>query len=1127
METKSLIYHKLEAFIKKYYTNELLKGVILFVGFGLLYFFFTLFIEYFLWLKPTGRTILFWTFIGVELYLLSRFILFPLFKLFKLQKGIDYKQASQIIGSHFSEVNDKLINFLQLAENNQPSELLIASIEQKGKSLQPIPFSNAINLKKNTKYLPWAIIPLLFLAFFMLTGNSDIIADSMNRVVRYNEKFSPPAPFSFVVLNENLQTEQGSDFILQVKSEGKVVPENAMIIIGDESYYMESTKPGVFEYRFTKPSKNITFHVESNSVSTPDLELSVVAVPTISNFEMVLQFPSYLNRKAETIKGSGNAIVPEGTKVSWKVSALATNQIQYFEGSAYSSFIEKDNLFFFTKTILQNTEYQILTSNNKVKHYEKLNYQITTIKDQFPTISVNNAPDSLRVQKNILIGQVSDDNGLHKLQIVYYPKNNERAALKSTIPVKKELFDQFVFSFPGNLPITEGVAYEYYFEVFDNDALHNFKSTKSSVFSDRINTEEERQEEQLKQQKDNINSLEKSLKNQEKQLSEMDKLQKMSKEKENLEFKDKQKINDFIKRQKQQEEMMKEFSKELKNNLNEFNKNDKDQKKEQLEKRAENIEKQTDENQKLLDELQKLTEKIQDLDVQEKLDKIKQNAKNQTKNLEQLVELTKKYYVEKKAEQLTKKLDKLAEKQENLSKEDKENTSAKQEELNKEFDKLQEELRELEKDNKELKKPLDIPSDEKQEKSIEEDMEKASDELQKDQKEKAKPKQKSAAQKMKQMSQQMAQSMAGGEMEQLEEDVKMMRQILDNLLAFSFSQENLMKQFRGLKKGAPSYNKFLKNQQDLKQQFKHVDDSLFAMSLRNEMITEKVTEEIGNVHYNVDKSLETLAEAMISKGVSHQQYTVSAANRLADFLSDIMNSMQMSLSGMGSGAGKPKPGQGQGGAQLPDIIQKQKGLSDKMKEGIEKGDKPGDGKEGDKGDKPGGKEGEKGEKGEKGKGKGNQKGNKPGEGSGGGQGNNDGEENARELMEIFQEQRRLRQQLEDQLRKQGLIPGGQKVLDQMKDAEKQILNKGFKNEVLQRMLNINYEMLKLEKAVQQQGEDSKRQSETNKKEFNSSVKPLSPELQQYLNSVEILNRQSLPLRPNFNQKVQEYFKTND
>jgi len=52
-----------------------------------------------------GRTLLFWTFIGVELFLFFRFILFPIFKLFKLQKGIDYKEASTIIGNHFTEVS--------------------------------------------------------------------------------------------------------------------------------------------------------------------------------------------------------------------------------------------------------------------------------------------------------------------------------------------------------------------------------------------------------------------------------------------------------------------------------------------------------------------------------------------------------------------------------------------------------------------------------------------------------------------------------------------------------------------------------------------------------------------------------------------------------------------------------------------------------------------------------------------------------------------------------------------------------------------------------------------------------------------------------------------------------------
>ncbi len=131
MESKGIIFDKLEAFIKKFYTNELIKGVILFIGLGLLYLIFTLLIEYFLWLSATGRTILFWLFVAVEAFLLIRFIAFPLFKLFKLQKGINYEEASQIIGNHFTEVQDKLLNFLQLSNQKQPSELVLASIEQK------------------------------------------------------------------------------------------------------------------------------------------------------------------------------------------------------------------------------------------------------------------------------------------------------------------------------------------------------------------------------------------------------------------------------------------------------------------------------------------------------------------------------------------------------------------------------------------------------------------------------------------------------------------------------------------------------------------------------------------------------------------------------------------------------------------------------------------------------------------------------------------------------------------------------------------------------------------------------------------------------------------------------------
>ena len=327
----------------------------------------------------------------------------------------------------------------------------------------------------------------------------------------------------------------------------------------------------------------------------------------------------------------------------------------------------------------------------------------------------------------------------------------------------------------------------------------------------------------------------------------------------------------------------------------------------------------------------------------------------------------------------------------------------------------------------------------------------------------------------------------------------MLRQILDNLLAFSFSQEDLMGKFKTIKVGSPAFNKNLKLQQDLKLQFKHIDDSLFAMSLRNPKIGEDITKEIGNTQYNLDKSTDTFVEAQLSKGISHQQYVISSANKMANLLAEILNNMQMSLSG--AGEGKPKPGKGEG-MQLPDIIKKQEGLGEKMKKEMQKGKKPGEGKEGDDGKKQGS-NGSKGENGEDGQ---------------------DGEGDAKAIMEIYKEQQQLRESLQNELNKQGIGGSGQNALEQMKELEKQLLNKGFKNETLQKILNIKQELLKLNTAIQQQGQESKRQSQTNKNEFNSQAKPLPAALTDYLNSIELLNRQSLPLHSNFNQKVQDYFK---
>ncbi|WP_223032346.1 DUF4175 family protein [Hanstruepera marina] len=1127
------IVEKLESFIRRYYANELIKGGILFVAIGLLYLLFTLWVEYIFWLSPGLRTLLFWVFVAVEAALFVKFILFPLAQLLKLKKGIDYQEASKIIGQHFPEINDKLLNVLQLNQNKTESELLMASINQKSAELQPIPFKFAINFKQNLKYLKYAAIPILIILFSVISGKFNWFSDSYERVVNYKTAYEPPAPFQFFVVNENLDATENKDFKLIVKTAGNVVPENAKIQYSNETYFLQQTAPGAFEYVFTKPKNDIEFNLSANTVVSKPYTLKVSEVPTILGFEMVLDYPNYTKKADETLKGNGNATVPQGTQITWRVKTKSTNIVNLYANDTVVFNMDTENVYETTKRAASTFDYTIATSNDFVQDYERLNFNIDVIKDDFPELNVKMELDSIDQQTMYFYGQASDDYGLRRLQLVYYPLNNVENVKTEAIPIANDNIDDFISTFPNNLNLEEGISYELYFQVFDNDAINNYKSTKSNIYTYRKLTQSEEEEKQLQQQNETIQDLNESLEKMETREKELEEFSKTQKEKSELNFNDKKKFENFLKRQKQQEEMMQNFNKKLKENLEDFQKENQedDQFKEDLKERLEENEAQLKEDEKLLEELEKLQEKINKEELTEKLEKLAKQNKNQKRSLEQLLELTKRYYVAKKLEKLQQELDKLAEEQEELSEAtDEKNTKEAQDSLNQKFNDFKKELEQLEKDNQELKQPIDVPNNEKQQESIDKDQQEASDELgkkeenqeQNDQEKanesgnKAKQKQKQAAQKMKQMSQQMQASMQMGGAEQMQEDMEMLRQILDNLVLFSFDQEALMDQFKSIEINHNKYASYLVKQSNLREHFSHIDDSLFALSLRQPKISEKINKEISDVFFNIDKSLDQFSENRMYQGIANQQYTITAANNLADFLSEMLNNMQMQMSASGSGSGgQPEPG-------LPDIIMSQEELNKKMQDGMKKSQdgKPkdgDDGKEGDKGEKEGqdGPESPNGENGKQGE-DGKQQGD--GEGS---------EELNGELFKIYQKQQQIRQALEDKLAKEGKNGVGQNLIKQMEQIELDLLNRGFTNQTLQKMMNLQHQLLKLENATFQQGQDNKRKSETNKTDFDNNTNNKIPTAKEYFNTTEILNRQTLPLQPVYKKKVQEYFKQND
>ncbi len=1162
------ILDKLNEFIRKHYTQKLIKGILLFLAFGLLFFLAVMGIEYTLWLNSTGRLMLLLLFIGTELFLLFRYILTPLFYLFKLKKGITSKDAALLIGKHFPKVGDKLYNLLDLADNTEKSELLLASIEQRSEQLNPIPFSNAITYKDAMRYGKYTIIPLALIGLLWVSGNWNSFFGSYERVVNYDLAYDPPAPFQFELLSNDLRVMESEPFTFQVTTKGPIKPENVYLLFGDKQILLQQNN-GTYQYTLSPPVSTSVFSFKANNVNSRAYELVALKAPAIVDFNINLEYPAYLNKPNETLKSTGNALMPEGTKVTWEITGADTENIRLITSDTTLNFAKKDNAFDLSKRVYKDMEYQLTTSNSNITDYETLDYTFKVVKDEYPTVKVVQVMDSLNPNVSYYSGEAADDYGIAKIDLVYYSTEDEDSTSRISITEGKSNFTQFYYTFPSGLALDASKDYAFYFLVTDNDGIRKGKSTKSQVFRQVLFDDNQLKNKELESQQNLIDNLDKTLEKAKEQNDALQELNTQQKEKNSLNFNDKNQVKDFLKKQERQEELMQKFSKELKENLN---KSDQDDKLNQLlQERLERQELEARKNEKLLEELNKIADKINKEELTQKLEEIAKKQKNSQRSLEQLVELTKRYYVTEKAAQLAKDLEKLAERQDALSEEEiKADLSDKeQEKLNNEFEKLAKDLEELEKDNQELKKPVDLNVSEEKKEGVKENQEKALEEIKKHQgndessdsekmeqnASEAKKNQKSAAQKMKEMSEALSESSAGGGgSSSVAEDAEMLRQILDNLIIFSFNQENLFDKLTVQDpEDVSQYGATVRDQKELRGLFEHVDDSLFSLSLRQAELSEFVNEQITEVYYNIDKSLESMAEGQMYQGVSYQKYVLSASNSLADFLAKILENMNESM----------QPGQGEGdgeqGFQLPDIIKGQQSLSEKMGEDGQQGKQGEQGKEGQSGQK--GKQGEEGQQGENGKegeggengqngengegkngqngdGKGGESGqNGEGQGEGDGEGENGGsagqgmsEAELQEIYEIYQEQQRIRQELEKQL--ENMLNNsdrklGEKLVRQMEDFENDLLENGITQRTISKANTIQYELLKLENAALKQGKKQERESGTNQKDFSNPITTKPSLLENYRNEVEILNKQALPLRQNFQNKVKAYFKGND
>ncbi len=1131
------LVEKLNQFIRKYYKNQLLRGFIYSTGLLFLFFISITVLEYYAHFNIVMRTILFYTFLLTSSFILIKYMLLPFLALYRLGKTLTYEQAASIIGNHFSDVKDKLLNVLQLQQLSKEgdasvatSDLLHASIDQKIKELKPVPFTSAINFSENKKYLKYALIPVLSVVIILFSAPS-MITDGTKRLVEHNQFFEKQAPFQFVITNASLNAIAQQDFELKLKLTGEEIPENVYINIDGNEFKLSKENVVNFSYLFKNVQKNTLFRLEADGFKSKNYELVALPNPVLLNFDITLNYPAYLNKKDEQLKNTGDLIVPAGTKVNWNFNTQNTEElILNFNDTSFVVTPSGNNIFNYTQRLFRDKTYAVKTANHFLKNKDSVSFLINVIPDVYPTIEIAEKKDSLSTKRFFFNGEIKDDHGFSKLTFNYrFISNNDSIAttannIEMTTNVnpiainKSATQDRFLHSWDiSSLDISPGDQIEYYFEIWDNDGVTGNKSTRSQKMIFKAPTLKEIEQNTNKNNDKIKDELQESIVEAQNVQKELNDLQRKLAEKKTLSWEEKKKLEDLLKKQKNLQKKIEKIKNE--NEQNNKQQNEYKQQDEQLLEKQKLLEElfdkvMTPEVKQKYDELQKLLEQMDKDKVQEALEKMKLDNKDLIKELDRNLEIFKQLELEQKIQQNIDKLNDLSKKEEELSKKSEEKGSDpkdqknKQDELNKEFQDLKKELQDMEKKNSELEEPMKMENTEQKQEEIEKEMQKSSEQLNNNQKKNASKSQKNASQKMQEMSDQLAKMQQEQQQEQEGEDINKLRDILENLIQLSFGQESLMGDLSKTKANNPQYVKLNQRQKKLQDDSKMIEDSLLALSKRVPQIQATVNHEINAINMNMERAGEEIKESQTvsmdgrnhqQEALSRQQLAMTSINNLALMLNEALQQMQDAAKKPGKpGSGScKKPGGSGNKPSMANMRQMQEQLNkqiQKLKEQMEKnGNKPGQS-------------------------------NKPGEKPG-----SNGQGMSQELAKLAAQQEAIRkeiQKMSDQINKDGKGGGNiGKLAEKMEETETDLVNKMLSQETIKRQQEILTRMLESEKAEKEREMDEQRQSNEAKNENYSNPNAFLEYNILKQKETELLKTVPPSLNPFFKLKVNQYFNT--
>jgi hypothetical protein len=1086
MSAQQVLIGKTERFVKKYYVNRLIQGVLIGAALWIVFYLLVNTLEYFSWFSSKVRLALFIVLIIGSLLVATVYFAIPLVNLIRYRKKMSLEQAALLIGKFFPDISDKLLNTLQLSDGlsaDASNELLAATIEQRTAQLNPVRFTDAIDLKGNLRYL-YIFLALLCVLLALMLFLPRFAVQPAQRIINFEQEFEKPLPYSVRLSQEAIEVNQGADVAFSIQVEGSHIPDAFYVKSSRGQQVFNKVSVNEYSYVFKNVVHDLSFQVIGGEYISKPISITVHPNPALLSYQCKVKYPAYVRRTNEVFEGKTRLLVPQGSQLEFEFSVRDCDSVFIVKDSVINTLDIHSDVATFSLVAASSTSFDFSCRNAWSQHFDPIRFSVDVLPDAFPDIRVESYDEELS-SKVYYSGLLTDDYGFTKL--VFHCDIKQPTEREVVLPVafdrtspRTSFFYHFDMDSLGVLP---GQHLEVYFEVWDNDGFHGPKSKRSETFSyykpslAALDSIVDQTENDIMERMANRSEEASKLKE---DIERM--LQELTSKKE-LDWTDKEKIKDLLEKQTQMEEEWNRLQEEQEK-LSDFIK-EHDLANEELMKKQEKInqlfdEVLPDELKKMMEEMEKLLDQMPRDRMQQMLQNMKQNNAKMQDLLDRNLSLLEQLKVEKDFNELMDQLDKLGEELQNqdneLSAED-----AKQqfEEMMQRFDSIQER-------NESLTDPFNMQKDESQEESIEQDLEEASEMENSEsgnQQQGSKQKKQSAGKKMQEMSNSMMMQMQMSGAEQLAEDAHLVRILLENVVRSSHQQESLMDEVGHMRTDDPSISAKIVRQKELSDNFVMVEDSLRAMALRQPAVQNFVFDEIASIDRQTELALKYINELRFSMAVNYQQQALKSMNNLALMLAESLQEMESSMMASGSCSSKSKPQKGQQGQTMQQMLQLQEQLGQQLKKMRE------------------------------------QMQQQQGQSS---------SQMSEELARMAAEQEMIRQgmqQMLDEMKSNGQLgdDGLKEIMQDMERLEEEIVNKKITNQTLERNRQIMSRMLESEKAQQKRDQDEKRKSNEYKgTKFDRQVDEIFYQ-QQLKKNQDFLRLNPIQYQPYYKSKINEYY----